>query len=1690
MNLKTQLIKCWQRIQVGKRASLFAVFAFAASLLTGAVFARTPDAPLVAITSQQQFSRLTQSTPLIVGSEQNFPPFATGMTDATASGFTVDLWKAVAADQGLKYRIRVLPFHQLLQEFKQGKIDVLINLAQSEERHQFSNFTPPHVVVHGAIFVRKGESAIRSEADLQGKSILVLHADLAHDYAVAQGWGKQIVLVDTAAQGMQLLASGQHDALLLSKISGLQTLQALGLNNVEALPIQVGYAQKFAFAVQHGQPELLAILNEGLTNSKASGNYKQLYEKWFGLYEDKHVKWQDLLQYIIPMLLLFAGIGLYFFYHRQRERQVMAAQLRTLHAAIEQAPISIVIADSNANIEYVNPFFSRTTGYSAQEVKGKNPRILKSGLTCEQIYPAMWDALNSGKAWHGELINKRKNGEHYCEAVHVSPVRDEAGVTTHYVAAKIDITERKRIKEQLSSSKNHLQLLLDSMAEGAYGVDVQGNCTFVNLAFLRILGYANAQELIGQNIHHMIHHSYADGTTYPAIDCKIYNTSRNAQPCTVSDEVFWRKDGTAVQVEYRAYPIVENAVVVGSIATFIDISERKQNEASTQRKYEFSHALNAILKLLVEESDAQLILDNTSRIVGEVLGADRTLIYDISFETQQIIGLSEWLNPHHPDTPSSIGTYPLHVFRGGANELMRSKHWIASHREAPHPAFLSDGSAEVLHNKLMIRSLLWYPFFIKENHFYALVLNQIHAHKEWSLDEVAFLDSVSQVVTVELDKIRLLEEHKKAENELRIAACAFEVTQGMMITNANKEIIQVNQAFTDISGYTLEEVKGKHARLLSSGFHDKAFFDAQRESIARTGSWQGELWNRRKNGEIFAEHLTITAVKDAQGVVVNYVGALTDITQRKLTEDRMLKLTQAVEQSPNSVVITNLDAEIEYANETFLKMTGYSRDEVIGKNPRILHSGKTPASTYDDMWATLKRGESWNGEFINRRKDGTEYTEMALISPVRQTDGRVTNYLAIKQDVTQYKQSQLMIQEQQIRLSNLIDSAMDAIISVDDTQNITLYNRAAENMFGYKASEMLEHSIDLLLSLRFRDRHAKQLAHYGQTGSTVRDTLGEQLSLVGLRKNGEEFPCEVSISINKVNGENNYTAIVRDTTHTHYMLEKLRNTADKLAQANVQIETERAHLSDRVMERTAQLLLANKAKDSFLATMSHEIRTPMGGLLGMVELLGLSDLNTQQQEMVRTAMSSGKSLLRIVDDILDWSKIEAGKLALSPQVSSLTELLQGVQRSYAQLASAKGIKLGLRVDDKLAAAHHFDPLRLSQILNNFTSNAIKFTEMGTVEIYAQHVALQEGSEELCLGVQDSGCGISPEARARLFQHYEQGSAETARMYGGTGLGLSICRSLAELMGGSIGVHSELGVGSNFQVILKFPVANAQAQRELQLQHARQEAHENKPDIRSLATANHSISVLIVDDHPVNRALLKQQLEQLGVQVEAAAYGVVALSLWWTGHFDLVITDCHMPEMDGYELTRSIREMEIHDERARIPIIAWTANVMVEEEARCRAAGMDDLLTKPTELAVLRAMLIKWLDKVELLAEAEPMQSVLSLNAILDLTVLQKIAVNPSEQLEILQEFQQYNRDDIASLLMDLEHGDAPAIASSAHRIKGACRMVGALELADLCLKIEQAAKQGDLAAVRALPSTALQDTVTRLETAIAQLANV
>ena len=443
--------------------------------------------------NSRDFTPATQAPnrTLVVGSEQDYPPFATGMTDEAAGGFTVDLWKAVAAEAGLKYTIRVQTFHQILQEFKEGKIDVLINLATSDERRKFANLTVPHVVVNGAIFVRKGESTIRSEADLTGKSIIVLNGDLGHDYAVSKGWEKQLVLVDNSADGFRLLASGKHDAMLLSKLTGMQTVQALGLTNVEALKAKAGFSQKFAFAVQKGQPDLLATLNEGLALTKSNGTYNLLYEKWFGIYENKEVSLRDLQTYIIPIVLVFMIIGGYFFYLRQRERHASETKLRDsqqlLNSIIENTPVMVFVKRaSDLRFELFNRAGEKLLGYSRSDLLDKGDYDFWPKEQADRFTAADRKVLASEEVMEvpEESITIAGGETRYLHTWKVG-LRDQHGKPSHLLGISADITEYKKTQIELEQYRQHLEeLVSERTAQLAAARDAAETANIAKSAFL------------------------------------------------------------------------------------------------------------------------------------------------------------------------------------------------------------------------------------------------------------------------------------------------------------------------------------------------------------------------------------------------------------------------------------------------------------------------------------------------------------------------------------------------------------------------------------------------------------------------------------------------------------------------------------------------------------------------------------------------------------------------------------------------------------------------------------------------------------------------------------------------------------------------------------------------------------------------------------------------------------------------------------------------------------------------------------------------------------------------------------------------------------------------------------------------------------------------------------------------------
>lgn len=532
--------------------------------------------------------------------------------------------------------------------------------------------------------------------------------------------------------------------------------------------------------------------------------------------------------------------------------------------------------------------------------------------------------------------------------------------------------------------------------------------------------------------------------------------------------------------------------------------------------------------------------------------------------------------------------------------------------------------------------------------------------------------------------------------------------------------------------------------------------------------------------------------------------------------------------------------------------------------------------------------------------------------------------------------------------------------------------------------------------------------------------------------------------------------------------------------------TERKMSEQALIAAKEKAELAGRAKDSFLATMSHEIRTPLTGMLGMLELLSMTDIDDKQRDTLDAAWESGRGLLRIVSDILDWSKIEEGKLALAPRVTAIPQLLQEVVNTYSRVASAKNLVLWQHADARLSSSHIVDPLRLSQILNNFVSNAIKFTQRGEIELRAEFLEQHESGERIRFSVKDTGAGIAKDIQQHLFQRYRQESADTARMYGGTGLGLAICRHLADLLDGQIELESEPGKGSTFSITLNLPISGGPGVA-IQSVHPEVEPRAVKPLLEEVDDAP---VILAVDDHPINRELLARQIELLGLRAETAENGEIALKMWREGRYALVITDCHMPEMDGYEFTRALRKLEVEEKLTRIPVIAWTANALAEEENLCRLAGMDELLVKPTNMAQLKAVLAKWLsiaDPASAPAKLPGRDAVVKQTVgPIDFDELIKVIPDSAGHERILHEFQSHMRADSARLTGMFRQNDRSGLEQTAHRMKGSSRMVGAMEMAAICAVIEQAARDGSIADARSA-ETELKQAIDRFDAYLLQM---
>ncbi len=871
------------------------------------------------------------------------------------------------------------------------------------------------------------------------------------------------------------------------------------------------------------------------------------------------------------------------------------------------------------------------------------------------------------------------------------------------------------------------------------------------------------------------------------------------------------------------------------------------------------------------------------------------------------------------------------------------------------------------------------------------------------------------------------------------------------------------------------------------------------------------------------------------------------------------------------VSMTDARGDIIEANDKFCEISGYTREELLGRNHRILKSGKHAADFYAEMWKTISAGKVWEGEVCNKAKDGSLYWVHSTVVPCPDEHGKPWRYISIRTDITTLKATKDHLEENRQFLRSITDAMGEGVYALDAQGRTTFLNFEAENLLGWTQDELLGKSLHDIVHFQQADGTPIPAANCPMHIATSHGQMYRGKEETFTTRTGEMIPVAmVATPLLNDHGVTGSVGVFRDIREQKQLHAELEQARD-------------------------QALNASRLKSEFLSTMSHEIRTPMNGVIGMTDLLLDTQLDARQREFADIIKDSANALLSIINDILDFSKIEAGKMEIEHIEFTLLPVVEGSLDILAGKAREKGLMLMSHVDPAIPANVIGDPGRLRQILLNLAGNAIKFTPSGEVIVRAISLGNEGELHRLRFEISDTGIGLSPEVVARLFQPFTQADGSITRKYGGTGLGLSISRRLVELMGGKMGLDSELGQGSTFWLEVCMAkgqrpalpttardfsgtgvlvVAPSRTQREILLDYlkiwgihataatdggtalqllqqdntfniaiiadrlpdteihtllrdlrginhhirpillaetdaARREAAEHgfsgallqpirqsslfdammqamdrrqqntlvQQDLRATPsamanTASMAEPILLVEDNAVNQKIALNLIGKLGYAAQIANNGQEALDMLTHQPYGLILMDCQMPIMDGFEATHAIRKQEAAS-RQHIPIIAMTANAMQGDRERCLEAGMDDYLSKPITPQALSAMLEKWLSP-----ENRPPSSSAAPGAMPDIIDMARLTDMFGDDTEIIDELLTVFLSTTAPLLdklkIAIDRADFQEIRAIGHQIAGAAGNLGISPLHTLGKAAEQAAIQNDIGQARRVHASMLE----------------
>ncbi|HWK47040.1 MAG TPA: PAS domain S-box protein [Stellaceae bacterium] len=866
-----------------------------------------------------------------------------------------------------------------------------------------------------------------------------------------------------------------------------------------------------------------------------------------------------------------------------------------------------------------------------------------------------------------------------------------------------------------------------------------------------------------------------------------------------------------------------------------------------------------------------------------------------------------------------------------------------------------------------------------------------------------------EVVSVSRDISRRREvEDELRESRARLQSILDNAPVAISLKDRAHRYVMLNKQYEAWFGVTQEQQLGRALRDVGTDEDFTKLMEGIEDRVLATGT--NHVSEVREPDIGTAPQWTLVTkfpVRASDGGIVGVGTFNIDISEHRAAEDALRDSEERFRfliESVEDYAIYMLDGtgKVRSWNSGAERIKGYRAEEIIGQDFSVFYTEKDRAAGEPAraLGVALRLG-SYLAEGWRMCKDGSRFWASVVITAVRNPAGDLIGFSKITRDLTERT-----IEEEQRRV--IVEAAPSGMLIVNELGVITLANSAIEQIFGYARGALIGHPIELLAPEGQRLGDVMPYSSFA-ADKTVR-AAGRDLT--GLRADGSEIPIEVELTpVETPRGRIAVVTVVDVTTRR----------ADERALQEAKDAAEEA----------------NRAKSIFLASMSHEIRTPMSGVIGFAELLLDSTLDDQQRRNATLLKEAGKSLLVVINDILDISKIEAGKLELDRIPMSLAATADGALSILRPQATDKGLDLRLDLAPDLPSWIIGDPARLHQIFLNLLNNAIKFTERGGITLHA----LREngpGGEMARFEICDTGIGIPPDKLSRLFQTFSQVDSSTSRRYGGTGLGLAISKRLVEAMGGTVGVTSAPGVGSTFW----FTIALAET------------AAPDEAEATNRGHTGGAARILVAEDIYMNQIIVDSLLQAEGHEVVLVGNGAEAVEAVQASDFDLVLMDMQMPVMDGLEATRAIRAL---NERVRsIPIIALTANAMADEVSACRAAGMNDYMSKPIDRKELLRVVDEWTGRGTRSAGADPVIPAL---AVLNSPVLQDLENQLGKDKVAL--FVGMFREQLTKLIAAIAVADNPEdVRRDAHSLISLAGNLGFTEVMTRSRALMEAARRG------------------------------